>query len=273
METQKIDTQEIPGQFTHITTLGTPQAIYRTKTSLVFQIILAALLFGFAGITLLISLYYPWEFWNIYENPLDILTLMLPWLTGAGIFSILGLSVSWRIYTGRKKGAVVYQNGFAYSDHKNLHTWRWDDIQEITANVVKHHASGIYTGTSHTYVLHKENGEKLTFNDSLKNVKELYNHIQTHTFQTRYQRTADAYNAGETIPFGPVKISKTEGLQLEKKTYPWDQIEAISISKGVISVKRRNGGWFSGVKITAGEIPNLHIFLSIIDQIVGLSIR
>jgi hypothetical protein len=174
------------------------------------------------------------------------------------------------MFRRRKKGAVVYTNGFAYSDHKGVQTWRWEQVQDITANVVRHYTNGIYTGTTHNYSLVKTNGDKLVLNDALKDIEALYTHLQNNTLQQRYQRLADEYNQGNLVTFGQVTIGKQLGIQIGKKTYPWDQIQQVGINKGVLSVKKKDGKWFSGASATAGSIPNLHVLLSIINQIVGL---
>jgi len=139
--------------------------------------------------------------------------------------------------------------------------------------VVRNYTNGIYTGTTHTYTLHNNQGDKLVFNDSLMNVETLYNQIQNHSLNIRYQKLANAYNAGHPVTFGSVVISKQNGLQIGKKVYPWEEIEQVAINKGILSVKKKDGGWFSGASATSGSIPNLHVLLSILDQVIGLKTK
>ena len=107
-------------------------------------------------------------------------------------------------------------------------------------------------------------------NDSLKDVERFYSLLQNKSLQIRYQKAADQYNFGEQVVFGHIMISKQHGLLIGKKTFPWDMIEQISINQGMLSVKRKEGGWFSGATAASGAIPNLHVLLSIIDQVVGI---
>jgi len=101
-------------------------------------------------------------------------------------------------------------------------------------------------------------------------VEELAATIRKNIFPLLYDKYAQAYNGGQTCTFGPVKISKAEGIQIGKKIYPWAEVEQVAIKKGILSVKKKDGGWFSGAKATASSIPNLEVLLAIIDQVAGL---
>jgi len=249
--------------------MGALVEVFQPKTAVVFQIIFSVVFFLSGGGALAYALYILWQRWGRYYPPV-ILKAMAPWLIGALIgFAIAGLLL-WELFRRRKKGAVVFTNGFGYSDHKGVQTWRWEQVKDVTANVVKHYTNGIYTGTTHTYTLVNNNNDKLVINDTIKDVEALFTHIENNTLQQRYQRTADAYNQGNPVVFGPVTITKSKGIQIGKKSYSWEEIEQVGINKGVLSVKKKGGGWFSGATATAGSIPNLQVLLSIINQIVGL---
>lgn len=260
---------EIPDQFSDVFGMGAPVQVYKAKASLVVQSILALVFFGAAGGAWAYAGYILWSKWGVYYPPV-IYEEMLPWVIGGLVAGLVGLIVVWSIYTNRKKAAVVYNDGMAYSDRKGVRTWRWNQIQDISAAVTRHYTNGIYTGTTHTYTLFNQQGEKLVLNDSIKDIENLYNQVQNNTFEPRYARLAEAYNSGHPVMFGPVAISKTGGITIGKKAYPWEEIEQVGINKGILSIKKRSGGWFSGATATAASIPNLHVLLSIINQIVGL---
>jgi hypothetical protein len=72
-----------------------------------------------------------------------------------------------------------------------------------------------------------------------------------------------------TVTFGPVAISKS-GIVIGRKTYPWSEVQQVSIHQGYVKVSKKGGGWFSGASAAASTIPNLRVLLSIINQVVGL---
>jgi hypothetical protein len=261
---------EIPKQFSTITKLGQPIAVFQAKTYFMLQII-ASILFSIASIGLLIySAYLSFDlFSKEYYFPI-ILKTVLPWLGGLAVTVVIVLLLFWQIFSSRKKAAVAFEDGFAYSDFKGVKIWPWDQIKSVTARVVRNYTYGIHIGTSHTYTLFHLNGTKLVINDSLSEVEKFYALLQNKSLQYRYQRTADQYNLGHQVKFGPIAISKQHGLQVGKKNYPWDDISQVSIHQGMLSIKKKDGGWFSGASASSGAIPNLHVLLSIIDQIVGI---
>ena len=261
--------QEIPDQFSNLLGMGAPFEVYRAKASIVINVILAVIFFLGSGGALLYALSIVWERWGRYYPPV-IFKAVLPWGIGSVVAFGIGLLILWGMYNRRKKAAVIYNNGFAYSDRKGVQTWRWEQVQDVTANVIRHYTNGIYTGTTHTYTIQKSTGEKLVLNDSIKDIEAFFTQLENNTLQQRYQRLADIYNNGVPVTFGPVTIGKQLGIQIGKKAYPWEEIEDVAINKGVLSIKKKNGGWFSGATASAGLIPNLQVLLSIISQIVGL---
>lgn len=262
--------QDIPKQFSTLTGLGEPIQIFKAKASLAFLTIAAAISFLAFGGFLAYAFYTLYDMWTGNYYPPVIFETMLPWLVAAAVALLILAVLLWKIYSSRKKGAVVYSDGFAFSDRKGIKVWRWEQVHDVTANIVRNYTYGIHVGTTHIYSLINTQGDKLEINDSLKDVENFYTHLQNHTLQLRYQRLADRYNQGEEVVFGPVSISKQNGLRINKKSYPWDTIEKVTINKGVLSIKKIDGGWFSGATASSGTIPNLHVLLSIIDQVIGL---
>lgn len=262
---------EIPQQFSDVFGMGAPAQVYKAKASLVLRVIGALLIFAGAAAALLYAAYILWTKWDTYYH-LVIYREIAPWVIGSLIAFFVGLWVLWNLYTNRKKAFVVYQNGLGYADRKGVLTWRWDDIHDLSAAVTRNYTNGIYTGTTHVYTLSNNKEKKtLMLNDAIKDVESLYDHIQKNTFDFRYSRVAEGYNSGQPVGFGKfVAISKPHGIKISKKVYPWEEIEQVAINKGVISVKKKGGGWLSGANASAASIPNVDVLLSMINQIVGL---
>ncbi|MEN8240396.1 MAG: DUF6585 family protein [Chloroflexota bacterium] len=261
---------KLPDQFSTITKLGKPIEIFQAKSYLILQIILAFLFLVISGGLFVYSTYLGFDLWNKQYYPPIIIKTLLPWFLGLIAAVVITVLIGWQIYSSRKKAAVVYKNGFAYSDFRGVKSCPWDQIKSVTAKVVRNYTYGIYIGTAHTYTLINLNDEKLTINDSLSKVERFYDLLQNKSLQSRYQRSADQYNLGKQVNFGPISISKGQGLLIGKKSYPWDGIAEVSIHQGMLSIKKKDGGWFSGATASSSAIPNLHVLLSIIDQIVGI---
>jgi len=263
-------TSHVPEAFSDVFSLGAPVAVYPAKkTSRWGSFLFMLIFFAGAGAALLWGAYNAYVRYLKFGPAIVIPSLTFPWILAAALF-VIALVVAWNAYNNWKKTAVLYQNGLAYRDRQGLRVWRWDEFNSMTSNVTKHYTNGIYTGTTHVYKLANKNGERFSVNDTITNVEGLATDIRQNIFPLLYEEYARAYNQGQACWFGSVKLSKEMGIQVGNKEYPWDQVEQVSIQRGVLSVKKKDGGWFSGASATAGTIPNLEVMLSIIDQVVGL---
>ncbi len=261
---------QIPASFSEVFGLGGALAVYPAKKGSRWGGLIGALLFlggalaAFAG-----GLYYAYDRSQRLGPVMFWRSLSGPWIAAA-FFFVLGVLLAWSAFSNWKKAALVYQGGLAVRDRKGLHLWRWEEFVSLTAAVTKHYTNGIYTGTTHQYTLVKKDGEKLVLNDTFAQVEALAGQVQQAVLPLLYKAYAEQYNAGQVCAFGPVRISKAGGIQINKKEYPWDQVAQVTIERGVLSVKKKDGGWFSGANATASTIPNLEVLLLLVDQVVGV---
>jgi hypothetical protein len=182
---------------------------------------------------------------------------------------LLGVLAGANAYVNWNKAVAVYEKGFAVRDRKGVKSWRWEDVVSLTSAVTRHYTNGVYTGTTHVYTLYNRQNERLVLNDVFTKIEEVAKNIEQSIFPLLYGRAADQYNAGQTLVFGPVAVSKG-GIMIGKKTYPWQEVKEVSIHQGILKVSKKDGGWFSGASATAASIPNLRVLLTIINQVVGL---
>ena len=138
--------QTLPKQFSNLMGMGAVVEVFPPKTAVVIQVILSVLFILGGGGAAAYALYILWQRWGRYYPPVIFKTIA-PWLVGALIAFGLAALLLWSMYTRRKQGAAVFTNGFAYSDRKGVQSWRWDQVKDVTANVIRHYTNGIYTGT------------------------------------------------------------------------------------------------------------------------------
>jgi len=183
---------------------------------------------------------------------------------------VIGLLTLFSTYRNWKLAAGVYRDGFALSDNKGLHVFRWQDIQSLTSAVTKHYRNGIYTGTTHLYTIIDRQGKKAVLKDSLPKVEEIAKAIDDGIFPHLYKWAADRYNTGAMVAFGPVSISKT-GITVGKNSYQWDAVGQIKIESGYLKIAQKDGKWFSGASMPVSGIPNFRVLVSILSQTKGIS--
>ena len=235
-----------------------------------------------------LSGYFPVRVWNRWGN----LVLFAILLTGAMlavlydvnnghtqlgddlfpfILFAFGLLAGWNAYSNWNKGVVTYERGFAYNDRKGLQIWCWEDLVS-TRIAIKHYYTGYnnsdFIRSTHRYTLYNRLNQRLVLSNSLDKIEELADYIDQNTFPRLYSHSIEQYNAGETIIFGPVAVSKA-GITIGNKTYPWTEMKQVTVDKGILMISRKEGGWFSGASASAAAIPNLRVMVNIIAQVGG----
>lgn len=260
---------QLPEAFTDVLGLGAPKAHFPVKNLTRVGELVAFLIFtGGAALALLYGLYMAYLAYQQHGPALVDDRLAGPAIF-AGMLFLLGLVAGWSAYVNWNRGVVVYERGFAVRDRKGVRAWRWEDLLSLTSAVTRHYTNGIYTGTTHAYTLIDRRSERLKLGDAYVRVEDLARAIEQGLFPVLYERAAGQYNAGQALAFGPAAISKA-GIQIGKKTYPWTEVQQVSVQQGSLKVSKKGGGWFSGAAAPVSAIPNLGVLLSIIDQVVGV---
>ncbi len=180
-------------------------------------------------------------------------------------FGALVLFNAWRLWP---LAAVLYEDGIAVNRRQGLQVVRWNQVDWVKEAITKHYYRGVYTGTTHVYTIETQDHVRIQLNDQLSRIEELGRAVQhgvTNALRPRYVKALDA---GQRLTFGPLGLDRKK-LYSGNKELSWDEIRAISIKKGVISVKRAKG-WFNWASVTVPQIPNLIIFLELAGQFTNV---
>jgi hypothetical protein len=258
---------QVPEQFESVYGLGTPLGIYPVGVanrwvSAIFGVILIggaglAAIYGMYDTSVQVAKYGPVMFSKTIIPPLIIAALMLLF----GILAAVNALLNWN------KSAVVYEKGLAYSDNKGIQSWGWHEVEWFYVAITKHYHNGIYTGTTHLYTLQKLDGSRLRLDNKFKQIEALGRFVSQKVAPYQYDRLLQKLRSGQTVQLGPIAINK-DGIAVGKKSYPWNEVEQVSIQKGYVSIKKRAGGWFSGASAPVAAIPNLDAFFAVVNQIV-----
>jgi len=260
---------QLPEAFSSVFGLGTPVAFFPASRGARWGNLIAGLLFLFGSFAAVVfGAFTTYANYQRYGPAVIGQDLGTPLIIAAIAF-VIGAGTLWTAYRNWNRAVALYSSGLAYNDNKGLQTWRWEEVDQFLSAITRHYTNGVYTGTTYVYTLRKADNTKLVFDNRLNKVQDLGPLIERAVTPTLYKRAADAYNAGQTVTFGPIAISK-EGVTIGKKVYPWAEVAQVSINQGFVQVSKKGGGWFSGASASAATIPNLNVLLSIVDQIIGV---
>jgi hypothetical protein len=185
-----------------------------------------------------------------------------------GAFAVIGLFMVFNWWRTRGLSVQVYSDGLARIQGAKVEEVRWDNVNAVWQSITKHYRNGIYTGTTYLYTVETNDSRKLKFGNEVKGIEQLGQTIQNESTKRLFPKMVAAYNAGQPVAFGQFTLSK-DGVGHKNKYLSWAEIEGTQINKGYVTFKKQ-GKWFNWANVPVAQIPNLIVFLSLIDHVVGL---
>jgi len=180
----------------------------------------------------------------------------------------LGAYLLWRMARLRGKKVLLSRRGFAVVLGGHRTVYHWQDVRGQYQNITEHYYNGAYTHTSHVYTVECVDGERVIFDDSLKNVTKLGEAVAREITRRELPAVRQEYKAGDLVSFGKLGVSR-KGLTYGTYFLSWREVSGVRIHQGYVSVSKK-GKWLNWCTIGAASIPNLFVFLALVDEIIGL---
>ena len=164
---------------------------------------------------------------------------------------------------------VLHQGGIVHSHFRKRRIIPWEDIESVKQAIIDHYMNGAFTKTTYHYTLVLEDGTRLIYtNYRLQNIEKLGKKIMDQTTKVILPWAKRVYNKGKVVHFGSLGVSQ-DGLHYGSSLLEWEDIKGVKLKDGYILVSKR-GKWMKWCTISASSIPNLQVFLTMVNQIVGL---
>ena len=186
-------------------------------------------------------------------------------LSVIGFVTPIGIVVD--MVRSRDMRVYVCPAGLLYHHHGTTEAIRWDQVTSFWQRVVRRSSYGISSGSTHLYTIRRSDGATFKFNDQLYNVEALGNTIARETTRLLWPGCVASYQAGHTLPFGPISVNQ-QGVSNGKEVLSWYQIEAIKFNRGFLSIKTAGNAWRKW-NVRASTIPNVNVFMALVDTIVN----
>jgi hypothetical protein len=182
-------------------------------------------------------------------------------LVPAAGFALLGAGLrGW--YAGRTDERVLLcPEGFIEVTAQAVRACRWDEIEAVFESPNE-------DGPAPTCVVHTSHGERFVFSrHGLDEGEALAELIQRELCRRLFAPTLDACRRGEMLTFGPVTLTAA-GLRHGDETLAWGTIDRVHAGEGFIRI-RREDRWVTWEQALSGDIPNLLLFLTVVEAIVA----
>jgi hypothetical protein len=217
-----------------------------------------------APVALVIAVGLAWDAYNHYGlNKIWDSGFVLPLIAGV-LFFPAGLWVLLQAFLNWKTSVALYEGGFAYNDRKGLRQIKWTDIDAVSQNIVKYYRYGRHVRTTYLYTIDLNDKTRVTLDNKFPGIDALGKAITNGAAQALFPKYMTMVKTGQRVNFGPLALD-TQGLYSGNKSLTWQEIKAVKINKGVISV-RKEGGWFNWVTVTVPKIPNFWIFVDLVSR-------
>jgi|GEM_PF-508835 len=253
------------------TVLGRPLEVFKLKrgrliregsAALVLISLMAAVgLFVFGGLETYQQYYR--------HGPAVILRTLIAPLTGGVLFLVVAVLAGLAAYRNWNRSIVIYENGFSSTEWNVEQTWHWTDISSIQTIIVRRFFYGLMGYNTHTYRLMRRDKVQVILDDTIDQVERLAEIVRSHAIPLMFARYNNAFNTGQRLVFGPIRIHREYGLDIGNRNYQWAQVKEITVQHGTVLFILWEPGSRNNPQVAAADIPNLDILLSIVDQIPG----
>lgn len=165
-------------------------------------------------------------------------------------------------------GVYVFEHGFLFKKGKEApQPFRWDQIEAVWYQVTRRYYNGVYTGTTHRYRVRRRDGYEVVLTDRFTNVGQLGETISNQVTQILLPQVIAAYNAGQTITFGPLSVNRQGLSNILSNLLPWSEVKGIDIQNGYVAVSRA-GKWLKWSNLPVAKIPNVFVFIALVKTLL-----
>lgn len=181
-------------------------------------------------------------------------------LLGIGLLPLVAhfLNRNWQVYLCNE-GLISTRKG-----HTDV--IRWDEVTIVQVD----------PGVS--YTLYRTDGKIISFNDTLRDSKNLGEIIVKNTTRYLLPQVLTSYAAGSAVVFGQLSVNQ-QGLSKGNKTLPWNQvknIQTVVISRGrsryqYLVIRQKGKSLRPWVEIPVAAMPNYILFCELTEHILTTS--
>lgn len=119
-----------------------------------------------------------------------------------------------------------------------------------------------------TYAIQRNDGYTFYLDGSFQYFDILHKNVEAETRQILLPAALQGYAQGQMLPFGPLVLSR-QGVSNGRNLLPWQYIESIKIevnADGEFVLVKQQGAWRAWAKEMTSTIPNLTVFLALVDR-------
>jgi hypothetical protein len=107
-------------------------------------------------------------------------------------------------------------------------------------------------------------GSKITITSNFRDAREAIGLVLTRILPAMVADARGRIEKGETVPFGPIALSKTAIVWKSKNPIPLTDIKSAELAGNKLRVKC-TGKWLDAIAVRSDKIPNVLVLLEVLD--------
>jgi hypothetical protein len=172
----------------------------------------------------------------------------------------------YKIIQSADQKVYLFQQGMVIERKGQLQAFPWNQTAEVFQSITRHYRNGIYTGTTYRYTLRRVDGYQLKLDNMTKGIAELGQAVAQGVAQALVPRALQSIQAGQTLTFAQFSIN-AQGIGNGRETIPWQQVEAVNVNRGQISIQKA-GKFFNWGSAPVSKIPNFLVFIALSQEMI-----
>jgi hypothetical protein len=249
----------IPESFQSVIGLGQPKKVFRAGCSTIALTAAAVAITGMI-VVLMMALAVA----SAFAKDANLLISLC--LVGIGLAIGVGTALQLlRSYRSLRTVAVLYDGGFALScGGEPPVVTAWNDIRQLTAQITQTTIYGfIRVSRECKYTIDTGQKGPVVIQTPMTGVEKLYEAIRENVMPRITASLRAQFQEGRTIEFGPVCVSRAEGIRAKNRAIPWSSVRKIQAANGLFKVTPKSGSLFGSIWIPTASIPNPDALLAI----------
>jgi hypothetical protein len=197
-----------------------------------------------------------------YYGPVAAQAWSWPWYLLAALSLIPLVLLALRRVRQAHRWVMLHKNGLKIQWNKKAHMLLWNQIEGLACSTTETTFLGQILKTRQRLTLFPTRGNLIHIDERLKDLSDLAERIKAKLHPHLLPKMRSAFNNGETLRFGPIRVHK-QAIHVREQAIPWEQVSRLNVSSGKLVI---NSASKFALRIPVGKIPNIELLIQILQE-------
>jgi len=179
------------------------------------------------------------------------------WFVSSPILGFFGIACLLRAWWLSRLRVEAHAEGLRVGRDPRARWIPWPAIREVRTIG----ASGSYAALD----LRLEDGRRIRLTRTLADLDALVDRVKRGAFPGLLEASRQQFNLGETLAFGPLRLSP-DGVQAGRKAIQWKDVQAVEVRDGRMVISARPPET-ARLRVAAGRVPNVDVCVQLVRHL------